>query len=674
MKRLAFVTILLFGLLGAWSASAQQFDYKPSGQLESGTAGRPTNKLWVSEMRFPIEESPAYANSQVWGHGGAEGPGGSQCDAANYSYPWYDNYCEPRKWDMPLCPGGTGHQGQDIRPKTCEDAKHWAVATEAGTIIDDSGVAIKLKTASGRTHRFLHLAPSTIAVQQGDQVQPGDRIGKISTYTGGQYPTTIHLHYDMRQYVASDPQSGASVGEVAYLPTYMSLIDSYKRLIGEGGLDGQYEAKLEARLLNGEDRYTAGSSEGVPDFFPGETIRAAVYLKNAGEEAWPTETWLGYWFQTPYLTPLAYRIESDHPEYDQSTWEQNSADTADENPEDGNLTESGALLMHAFSPEETKRIVLELEAGPYSIGAADHPDVRSWMREVDGVYGIQDGFFEKPSDINSFDSRIRDFAQIDILSRDHWHFEGGEEAAVEGWTAGSETVELKCNKRHDLLAQAVDGSDARIVSPEWTSIDADQWDQLVLRLRAHNGPHQTAVFWAREGEEFSEDRKIQFEAQGDSEMHAYVLPVGDHPEWSGTIDRLRIDQLQGEAPGEDDSKWHDLGDLFFQSSSSEETNSRREEYVTDAPVDLTNDPDGESTNSLDNDASPDLEEAESGGGTNEEGDESSGSGDQTSSTRQSSTGCALSAPGESGLPPVRFALVVLLGLLWFRPAPRIEMK
>ena len=108
--------------------AAQEFSYMPPGQLESGTQGRADDTVYVPGMRYPIEDYPSYANSQVYMHGGYLGPGGGQCDAPNYSYPWRDNYCESRSWDMPLCPAGQGHQGQDIRPGTCRghDRKSWA--------------------------------------------------------------------------------------------------------------------------------------------------------------------------------------------------------------------------------------------------------------------------------------------------------------------------------------------------------------------------------------------------------------------------------------------------------------------------------------------------------------------------------------------------------------------
>ena len=96
---------------------------------------------------------PAYANSQVYGNGGYLGPDGSQCDEVNYSYPWWDNFCETRRWNMPCCLGGKGHQGQDIRPTTCENGKHWTAAAEKGTITSIGTYTVYLRGESGIRHR-----------------------------------------------------------------------------------------------------------------------------------------------------------------------------------------------------------------------------------------------------------------------------------------------------------------------------------------------------------------------------------------------------------------------------------------------------------------------------------------------------------------------------------------
>ena len=196
------------------------FTYEPPGALVPNSGqGRVDDNVYLANMRFPLAQSPAYANSQVYGVGGYLGPPGSECDERNYSYPWRDNYCETRTWDMPLCPSGNGHQGQDIRPAACTDSIHWAVAVENGTITHIGSYSVYLQGDSSIRHRYLHLNHNQLAVTIGQQVQSGDRIGLISDNMGNT-PTTIHLHFDM--------YSGGM-----YIPTYMSLVEAYKDLLDQ---------------------------------------------------------------------------------------------------------------------------------------------------------------------------------------------------------------------------------------------------------------------------------------------------------------------------------------------------------------------------------------------------------------------------------------------------------
>jgi murein DD-endopeptidase MepM/ murein hydrolase activator NlpD len=202
-------------------ALADPFTYDPPGQLVPGSGeGRPDDIVYAPGIRFPIEDGPAFANSQVWGHGGSNGPGGSQCDAENYAYPWHDNYCETRSWDMPLCPAGIGHQGQDIRPATCENLTHWAVAVVDGTITNIGSYSIYLTAADGTRFDYLHTG--NVQVQVGQEVKRGDHLSQVSNEFGGT-PTTIHLHFNIRQYVDG-------FGSV-YVPPYMSIIQAYSALL-----------------------------------------------------------------------------------------------------------------------------------------------------------------------------------------------------------------------------------------------------------------------------------------------------------------------------------------------------------------------------------------------------------------------------------------------------------
>ncbi len=220
MRKLTFVVPFLLATLGmviSDASPAQSFDYRPAGELKAGSGrGRADGTVYVPGMRFPIEKGPAFANSQVYGRGGMHGGGGGQCDSANYSYPWRDNYCETRSWSVPMCPGGKGHQGQDIRPGTCQKGVHKAVAAVDGTISSIGSYTVYLRSSDGTTHRYLHMAP--VSVKVGQKVKRGDTMGYVSNYMGGT-PTTIHLHYDLQR-------------NGQYIPTYMSLVKSYQALIG----------------------------------------------------------------------------------------------------------------------------------------------------------------------------------------------------------------------------------------------------------------------------------------------------------------------------------------------------------------------------------------------------------------------------------------------------------
>ena len=206
----------------------QRFSYTPAGKLVPPTSGQGRigdNYIYAPAIRFPIEKAPAYINSQVYGVGGYLGPRGSLCSPKNYQYPWHDNYCEKRGWKMPLCRGGKGHQGVDIRTATCEKRKYYTVAVEDGIISSIGKYTVSLRGKSGRTYRYLHQDPYSLRVHRGEHVKRGQRLGLVSNYMGST-PTSIHLHFDIRQTIKIGNKS-----KVMFVPPYTSLVDAYKRLL-----------------------------------------------------------------------------------------------------------------------------------------------------------------------------------------------------------------------------------------------------------------------------------------------------------------------------------------------------------------------------------------------------------------------------------------------------------
>lgn len=212
---------------GLRDPQGREFTYYGPGNLKPGTgAGVVSDTIFAPGMRYPVESAPGYPNSQVYNNGGYLGPGGGLCDAANYAYPWRDNFCEKRGWSTPACPGGKGHQGQDIRAMDCKKAVHWVVAVEDGVITSIGSWAVKLKGVSGREYSYLHMQMDALSVDEGSQVKRGQRIGKVSDNFGGS-ATSIHLHFEIKTNVALPGQPAA----FRKVPPYSSLVDSYKRLL-----------------------------------------------------------------------------------------------------------------------------------------------------------------------------------------------------------------------------------------------------------------------------------------------------------------------------------------------------------------------------------------------------------------------------------------------------------
>ena len=207
------------------SSTPAAFAYNPPGKLQAGGVGVTDATIYVPGMRFPIQTPMAYAQSQVWGHGGMNGPGGGQCDTPDYSYPWSDNFCEPRAYTTPLCPSGTGHQGQDIRPNSCKAALYPTAAAEPGTICQIGTYTVYLCSDTGRTYLYLHQQMNMLKVHVGDRVTRGQELGLVSNNFGAT-STTIHLHFEIKEPVT---YKGATI--TTRVPPYSSLIDAYQRLL-----------------------------------------------------------------------------------------------------------------------------------------------------------------------------------------------------------------------------------------------------------------------------------------------------------------------------------------------------------------------------------------------------------------------------------------------------------
>jgi len=221
-----------------------------------------------ARMRFPIANPPGYVISQSFmpwgdcyrtGHNGRRGKKGMQYSckrngiplefdesaAVNFSYPWRDNFCEQRDFLVGQCPGGRGHQGQDIRPGGCTlfnaeadrclPYKHSVAAVRDGLIWRTAGnlaayIVVNTRDTFVR-FRYLHMNPNFMdreGLLSGREVSEGEIIGKVATWGDFENGTSYHLHFNMQVF--------GKVGWVWVNP-YMSLVLAYERQIGGRGTE-----------------------------------------------------------------------------------------------------------------------------------------------------------------------------------------------------------------------------------------------------------------------------------------------------------------------------------------------------------------------------------------------------------------------------------------------------
>ena len=221
-----------------------------------------------SRMRFPIASAPGYVKSQSfmpWGDCYRTGTVGrlgrkgtpyhcklnnkplvfDESAAENFNYPWRDNFCELRDFLVGQCPGGYGHQGQDIRSSNCVlnnaeadrclPYQHSVAAVHDGIIRrlpGNIGVYIVVNTENERVrYRYLHMNPKFMDAEgflNGRQVSEGEIIGKVATWGDYENGTSYHIHFNMQVFT--------KIGWVWVNP-YMSLVAAYERLIGGRGVE-----------------------------------------------------------------------------------------------------------------------------------------------------------------------------------------------------------------------------------------------------------------------------------------------------------------------------------------------------------------------------------------------------------------------------------------------------
>jgi hypothetical protein len=283
-------------------AVSPDFTFHPPGDIISGTGyrgkGGTADRAVYAQIRFPLREAPAFANSQLYKRRQSCPPRAAAStenrdDSAasgvcrevgfarnhdestleNYGYPWRDNYCERRDFEVGLCPGGMGHQGQDLRPATCPVKNggpggcppllHAVVAVRDGMILrSQKQQAAHLVVNERNEHirfRYVHMSPDLMDADgtlNGRRVAEGEAIGLVANYQDRLGGTTTHLHFDVQVFTPDG---------WLWVNPYTTLISAYEHLIGGRGREVPVTplAVPVATMTNGDPSAAENSQEGA---------------------------------------------------------------------------------------------------------------------------------------------------------------------------------------------------------------------------------------------------------------------------------------------------------------------------------------------------------------------------------------------------------------------------
>ena len=253
------------------------FSYRPSGDIiaRSGfrkQGGRVDFNAY-SQLRFPLQTAPAFVHSQSFRNRKSSDKPIDELVGSNTSYPWQDNFCESRSFGVGQCPGGFGHQGEDIRPtpcppqndatNSCDPKQQPVVAVRDGVVIrSPKQQAATLQVNSRNEHirfRYMHMNPATMdadGVLNGRHVDEAERIGVVSNYLDHPNGTSRHLHFDVQVFTRDG---------WLWVNPYVTLVSAYERLIRGRGREIGPESATSPAVAHAlpEDVLHPDTSEGT---------------------------------------------------------------------------------------------------------------------------------------------------------------------------------------------------------------------------------------------------------------------------------------------------------------------------------------------------------------------------------------------------------------------------
>ncbi|MCK1714426.1 MULTISPECIES: M23 family peptidase [unclassified Bradyrhizobium] len=273
-RRMPPLTDIASNVIDRPAARSPEFSYRPSGDIIPNTgyrnkSGHP-DVMAYAQIRFPLEKAPAFVRSQSYAR--------RDKMESTTAYPWRDNFCESRSFEVWQCGGGYGHQGEDIRAaecppqgdggERCDPKQRGVVAVRDAIVIRGAkDQAATLQVNSRTEHirfRYMHMNPQAMnadGLLNGRIVSEGEKIGVVSNYLDHPAGTSMHLHFDVQVFTRD--------GWVWVSP-YVTLVSAYERLISARGREVGPEI--------------AGSPQPVAHALPEDALKPDLREGSSGED------------------------------------------------------------------------------------------------------------------------------------------------------------------------------------------------------------------------------------------------------------------------------------------------------------------------------------------------------------------------------------------------------
>ncbi|MFT7622384.1 MAG: hypothetical protein ACI9WU_001557 [Myxococcota bacterium] len=183
---------------------------------------------------------------------------------------------------------------------------------------------------------------------------------------------------------------------------------------------------------------------------------------------------------------------------------------------------SSAINFGNFTSGQKKTKSVTIKAVQYSLGEVDHPDVTATIA----------GTNKKTTE------------QVDVFGAHHWEWAGGAQE-TEGWTALTDIGEVKVNTASQCLAADQNGSAPVLRSPP-LAIKAQDWAGFDLRVRQYAGEQSARLSWVTSNApDWDIANSVPFVLDSSDEFAVVHVEVSGHPQWQGTVTRLRLQTSSG---------------------------------------------------------------------------------------------------------------------------------